>query len=53
MKWPIHEGQKLKAARQYCFDALDGKASAADARSAFIEAAKEAHIFVDYVKKGK
>ena len=50
MKWPLHEGQKLKAARQRCFDALDGKASAADARSAFIEAAKEAHIFVDYVK---
>jgi len=53
MKWPIHEGQKLKAARQCCFDALDGKASAADARSAFVEAAKEAHIFVDYVKSGK
>ena len=52
MKWPVHEGQKLKVARQCCFDALDGKASAADARSAFIEAAKEAHIFVDYVKKG-
>jgi hypothetical protein len=45
------EGQKLKAARQRCFDALDGKASAADARSAFIEAAREADIFVDYVKK--
>jgi hypothetical protein len=53
MKWPIHEGQKLKVARQRCFDALNGKASAADARSAFIAAAKEADIFVDYMKKGK
>lgn len=53
MKWPVHEGQKLKAARQRCFDALEGKASAADARSAFIEAAREADIFIDYVRKGK
>ncbi|UXN57872.1 DUF982 domain-containing protein [Phyllobacterium zundukense] len=53
MKWPVHQGPKLKAARQRCFDALDGNASAADARSAFIEAAKEADIFVDYINQGK
>ncbi|CAN7506028.1 DUF982 domain-containing protein [Phyllobacterium sp. LjRoot231] len=53
MKWPVHEGHKLKAAHQRCFDVLDGKASAADVRSAFIAAAKEADIFVDYMKRGK
>jgi uncharacterized protein DUF982 len=53
MKWPVHEGQKLKAARQLCFDALDGKATAAEARSAFIEAAMEADIFVDYMQTSK
>ncbi|ATU95532.1 DUF982 domain-containing protein [Phyllobacterium zundukense] len=51
MKWPIHDGPKLKIARQLCFDALEGKASAADARSAFIGAAKEANIFHDYLRK--
>jgi hypothetical protein len=43
----------LKAARLRCLDGLDGKASAAEARSAFIEGAKEADIFADYIKKGK
>jgi hypothetical protein len=48
MNWPIHDGVKLKAARQKCLDALDGKVTITECRSAFIEAAKEARIFVDY-----
>jgi len=52
-KWPVYEGLKLKAARQCCLDALEGKASAAAARSALIEAAKEADIFVDYIPASK
>ena len=50
MQWPVHEGKKLKAARQLCRDVLDGKVSTAEARSAFIEAAKEAAILVDYLR---
>jgi Protein of unknown function (DUF982) len=50
----LHVGAVVqKVVRQRCFGALNGKASAADARSAFIEAAKEADIFIDYMKKGK
>ncbi|PSH65181.1 DUF982 domain-containing protein [Phyllobacterium sophorae] len=48
MKWPTYDGPKLKLARQHCFDALEAKTSTAAARSAFIEAAKEAGILVDY-----
>jgi hypothetical protein len=51
MDWPIHDGVKLKAARQKCLDALDGKVTITECRSAFIEAAKEARIFVDYPAK--
>jgi hypothetical protein len=51
MNWPHPDGAKLCIARQICFDALDGKASVAEARSAFIEAAKEAGIFLDYMRK--
>jgi Protein of unknown function (DUF982) len=48
MSWPIHDGAKLKLARQKCLDALDGREAITDARAAFIEAAKEADIFLDY-----
>jgi Protein of unknown function (DUF982) len=48
MSWPIHGGAKLKLARQKCLDAHDGRVAITDARAAFIEAAKEADIFVDY-----
>ena len=48
MNWPIHDGAKLKVARQKCLDALDGKVTISECRSAFIEAAKEARILVDY-----
>ncbi|MEI4482515.1 MULTISPECIES: DUF982 domain-containing protein [unclassified Phyllobacterium] len=48
LDWPVHDGARLKMARQKCFEAIDGRLPAADARAAFIEAAKEAYIFVDY-----
>lgn len=48
MGWPIHDGAKLTIARQKCLEALDGRVAITDARAAFIEAAKEADIFVDY-----
>ena len=51
MKWPIHDGPKLKIARQLCSDAFEGKASIGEGRSAFIDAAKEANIFHDYLRK--
>jgi hypothetical protein len=34
IKWPRHDGPKLQIARQICFEALEGKASAADTHSA-------------------
>ncbi|MEK1855560.1 MAG: DUF982 domain-containing protein [Phyllobacterium sp.] len=48
MNWPIHDSAKLKTARQKCLDALDGKETTSECRLAFIEAAKEARILVDY-----
>ncbi|MBA8881097.1 DUF982 domain-containing protein [Phyllobacterium myrsinacearum] len=51
MNWPVHDGAKLKVARQLCLDALDGKTTITQARAAFIEAAKEAGVFVDYSKR--
>ncbi|MRG54648.1 DUF982 domain-containing protein [Phyllobacterium sp. SYP-B3895] len=51
MKWPIYDGPRLKIARQLCFDALEGEAGTAEARAAFIDAAKEANIFHDYLKE--
>ncbi len=48
MDWPIHDGTHLKVARQKCLDALDQLTTVTDARAAFIEAAREANIFVDY-----
>jgi hypothetical protein len=53
MSWPTHDGAKLKIARQKCLDALDGRVTITDARAAFIEAAKEADIFVDYGRLSK
>lgn len=44
--WPNEKGRKYKAARQTCLDALQGRATARHARSAFIAAAKEADIYV-------
>jgi hypothetical protein len=44
--WPQPSGEKLTAARKACMDALHGKITCTTARDPFIEAAKEAEIYV-------
>lgn len=44
--WPIKNSRKLTAARQACLDALHGKITRTKARQAFIEAAREAEIYI-------
>jgi hypothetical protein len=44
--WPIKSSKKLTAARQACLDALHGKITCIKARHAFIEAAREADIYI-------
>ncbi|MBB3237372.1 DUF982 domain-containing protein [Phyllobacterium endophyticum] len=44
--WPV-QGEKFKLARQACLDALDGEITCTECRDAFIEAAREADIYVD------
>jgi hypothetical protein len=44
--WPIKGSKKLTAARQACLDALHGKITCTKARDAFIEAAREADIYI-------
>jgi hypothetical protein len=44
--WPTRVGEKLLEARQACQDALNGKITCTQARQAFIDAAKEAGIYV-------
>jgi Protein of unknown function (DUF982) len=44
--WPIKRSRKFTAARQACLDALENKATATEARDAFIEAAREADIYI-------
>jgi hypothetical protein len=44
--WPDHYGPAYLAALKICAAAMDGTASGADARTAFIEAAREADILV-------
>lgn len=46
-KWPDEDGPKAKLARQILLNCLAGDCSAAVARVAFVEAAKEAGIFVE------
>jgi len=46
MNWPIKTGAQLLAARLACLDALEGKILCSAAREAFIEAAREAGIYV-------
>lgn len=48
--WPIAKGEKLSGARQACFDALDGKITCTKARNAFIDAAREAGIYITQQK---
>jgi hypothetical protein len=45
--WPVEQGEKLSVARRALLLCLERKLSPADARGAFIEAAKEAGNYVD------
>ncbi|CAN7155225.1 DUF982 domain-containing protein [Rhizobium sp. LjRoot254] len=44
--WPRDSGKAFMAAQRACLAALEGKATAAKARSAFIKAAEEADIHI-------
>ncbi|PSH57615.1 MULTISPECIES: DUF982 domain-containing protein [Phyllobacterium] len=44
--WPRQKGKNLSAARKACLNAIEGKGSVDDARTAFVAAAKEAKILV-------
>jgi Protein of unknown function (DUF982) len=44
--WPVKSSRKLTAARQACLGALQGKITCTAARDAFIEATKEADIYI-------
>ena len=46
MNWPIKDGPMLSAAKQACRDALEGRITCTKARIAFIEAAREAKIYI-------
>ncbi|TXR51183.1 DUF982 domain-containing protein [Phyllobacterium endophyticum] len=45
--WPRNCGEKYLTARQACVDARAGRLNADAVRDAFVEAAKEASIFVN------
>lgn len=44
--WPVKHSSKLTAARQACLDARHRKITCTEARDAFIEAAREADIYI-------
>ncbi|PIO46783.1 hypothetical protein B5P45_03010 [Phyllobacterium zundukense] len=46
MYWPRKHGEKLEAARRACLDCLEGTVTCTAARDAFIDAAKEADIYI-------
>ena len=50
MYWPRKHGEKLEAARQACFDCLEGNVTCTEARDAFIDAAKEADVYIRHQK---
>jgi hypothetical protein len=50
MYWPIEKGEKLMEARQACRYALEGRITCTAARKAFIEAAREADIYIGQQK---
>lgn len=45
-RWPENRGEAYSAALRSCTEVLNGKALAAEARSAFIEAATEARVLI-------
>ena len=46
--WPMQTGDKYQAARQACLEAWDEKVTCTACRDAFIEAAKEAGIYITH-----
>lgn len=46
-EWPVPSGRAKQKAMKACLDVLRGEKSPSIARSAFIEAAREAHILRD------
>lgn len=46
--WSQKGSDKFEAAKRACLDALDGKITCTDCREAFIEAAKEAGIYITH-----
>ncbi|PSH58994.1 DUF982 domain-containing protein [Phyllobacterium sophorae] len=46
--WPVQTGDKYQAARQACLEAWGEKVTCTACRDAFIEAAKEAGIYVTH-----
>jgi len=46
--WPPSRGRLHGLARQACLDALEGNLTGAEARAAFIDAARDAKILLDY-----
>ena len=46
-EWPFEQGAKMSTARALLLKCLGGGCSAAVARVAFVEAAREANIFVE------
>lgn len=46
--WPMGNSDKFKAAKRACLEALAGTATCTSCRDAFIEAAKEAGIYVTH-----
>jgi hypothetical protein len=46
MNWPVKDGPMLSAAKQACLEALEGRITCTEARTAFIEAAREANIYI-------
>lgn len=46
MNWPIKNGPMLSTAKQACLDALEGRITCTEARTAFIAAAREANIYI-------
>ena len=45
--WPKNCGEKYVTAQQACLDAYAGRLDPLEVRNAFIEAAKEASIYID------
>lgn len=45
-EWPVDGGATVDEAVLVCLDAILGKASAEDSRDAFLEAAREAGLYV-------